>query len=128
MFVKPLTGKGKSAQEQRQRLGTSDTEILTVASTKNGSRKASTLNEDDLEESSEEETTQQVDIEDEPDEEFKEGALQKFISPQEVKQHISKLWKKEGDILNLIFGKFEPKGEGQPFETQSLGEQIFFID
>ena len=49
-----------------------------------------------------------VDIEDEIDEEFKEGTQQKFISPIEVKDHITKLWRKEADLLNLIYGKFEP--------------------
>ena len=75
MFVKPLAGKGKAAQDQRQRLGTaaSDAESHTVASTRNGSRKASTLNEEEVGESSEAEKEQQEEIDDEVDEEFKEG-------------------------------------------------------
>ena len=62
------------------------------------------------------------------DEEYKEGGQQKFASPTEVKDHIEKLWKKEGDLLNLIYGKFEPISDGKPFEITSLGSQIFFID
>ena len=48
------------------------------------------------------------DIDDGIDEEFKEGSAQKFISPQEVKEHIEKTWAKEKDLLDLIYGKFEP--------------------
>ena len=61
------------------------------------------------------------------DENYKEGT-QKYISPKEVMHHIEKLWKKEGNLLNLLYGKFEPKAEGLPFETTSLGIQLFFID
>lgn len=59
---------------------------------------------------------------DDIDEEFKEGGSQKYISPIEVMEHINKLWNKEKDILNLMYGKFEPINvTSGPFETQSLG-------
>lgn len=128
MFVKPLAGKAKQAQDQRKRLG-SEVEARTVASTTvNGSRKASTLNEEELSEISEEERENLANSDSEMDEEYKEGGQQKFISPTEVKEHIHKLWRKEGDLLNLVYGKFEPEEDGKPFEVTSLGEQLFFID
>jgi len=69
-----------------------------------------------------------MDLEDEIDEEFKEGGQQKFIAPSEVKTHIERMWRKEADLLNLVYGKFEPAEKGKPFETTSLGSQMFFID
>ena len=39
------------------------------------------------------------------DEEFKEGTPQKYITPIEVKDHLTKLWSKEGNLLNLLFGR-----------------------
>lgn len=120
MFVKPLAGKGRITEEQRQRL---ESETATIASTHNESRKESTHQDEDHDLSENE----FVDVEEEVDEEFKEGTQQKFISPSEVKDHIEKTWRKEGDLLNLIYGKFEPKVKGAEFETQSLGSQIFFI-
>lgn len=62
------------------------------------------------------------------DEEYKEGGQQKYISPVEVRDHINRLWRKEGDLLNLVYGKFEPAGPNKPFETTSLGVQLFFVD
>ena len=59
---------------------------------------------------------------DDIDEEFKEGGSQKYISPIDVMAHINKVWNKEKDILNLMYGKFEPINvTSGPFETQSLG-------
>jgi hypothetical protein len=34
-----------------------------------------------------------------------------------VKEHIEKLWRKEKDLLNLIYGKFEPLEPGSEFIT-----------
>jgi hypothetical protein len=88
----------------------------TVAST-HASRKASSTHQaaelDDEGSQSEE----FEDIQSELDEEFKEGTQQKYISPIEVRDHISRLWRKEGDLLNLIFGKFEPISPGAKFEV-----------
>ena len=69
-----------------------------------------------------------VDIDQDADEEFQEGSQQKYISPIEVKGHIDKLWKVDGDLLDLVFGKFVPLAPGERFETQSLGAQVFFVD
>ena len=82
------------------------------------SRKASGANEDDLEElESEEEELEGVEIEG-LDEEFKEGGQQKYISPLEVQDHIKKLWNREKDLLDLMYGKFEPIYERRgPFEV-----------
>jgi hypothetical protein len=57
------------------------------------------------------------------DEEFKEGGQQKYISPLEVREHISKLWNREKDLLDLMYGKFEPIFERSgPFEVTTLGQ------
>jgi len=71
IFIKPLGGRTKTADNQRRRLGTSDRsdiETNTVASTKNESRKTSTNIDEESEEDQE-----YVDIEDDIEEEFKEG-------------------------------------------------------
>lgn len=121
MFVKPLAGRAKNAQMQSSKLSAaaSELESQTVASTnKNTSRKASTANEDDLEEDDlEEEELEGVEI-DGIDEEFKEGGQQKYISPLEVQDHINKMWSKEKDLLDLMYGKFEPIYDNSgPFEV-----------
>ena len=73
MFVKPLAGRSKAAQDQKQRL--SEVESQTVASTKNASRKASTANEEEsVVPSDEDEDLGEFEADDEMiDEEFKEG-------------------------------------------------------
>lgn len=45
------------------------------------------------------------------DEEFKEGTPQKYITPIEVKDHLTKLWSKEGNLLNLLFGRVDTHSE-----------------
>lgn len=73
MFVKPLAGRSKAAQDQKQRLS-SEVESQTVASTKQASRKASTANEEDSAGASDdEEDLGEFEADDEIDEEFKEG-------------------------------------------------------
>ena len=67
-------------------------------------------------------------IDDGLDEEFKEGGTQKYISPQEVKDHLEKTWRKEGDLLNLMYGKYEPVAQGERREVQSLGVPMFFLN
>jgi hypothetical protein len=77
MFVKPLSGRTKNAQIQGGRLSSaaSEVESQTVASTNlHTSRKASTANEDDLDEIDSEDELEGVEI-DPIDEEFKEGGL-----------------------------------------------------
>ena len=113
MFVKPLAGRNKNAQLQKKRLSSEDNH--TVASTNHErSRKQSSVAEEEDDQNSE---TEYIDVEDEIEEEFKEGSAQKYISPIEVREHIEKLWRKEGDLLNLMYGKFEPKEEEGPFQT-----------
>jgi DNA-directed RNA polymerase I subunit RPA1 len=115
MFVKPLSGRAKNAQVQSNRL--SEAESQTVASTNlHNSRKTSNVDEIE-EEDSDGENDLEAPIDD-IDEEFKEGGSQKYISPIEVIDHIKKMWQKESDILNLMYGKFEPlNGSTGPFET-----------
>ena len=89
----------------------------TVASTtKNESRKASTVNEDAESDDQDIEEAEQME-EELDDEHVKEGGQQKYISPSEVKEHIKKLWSKESGLLNLMYGKFEPCEENGRMET-----------
>ena len=87
-----------------------------MASTNNekSRKQSSVVDEEEEVENSEDDI---VDVEDDIDEEFKEGGQQKYISPIEVKEHIEKLWRKEGDLLNLMYGKFEPLEADTPYET-----------
>lgn len=51
------------------------------------------------------------------EEEFKEGGSQKYISPQEVKDHLEKMWIKDGDLLSLMYGKYESIVPGERLEV-----------
>ena len=42
------------------------------------------------------------------DEEYREGTAQQYITPIEVRDHIRRLWTKEHELLDLLFGKFDP--------------------
>lgn len=41
------------------------------------------------------------------DEEFKEGTPQKYITPIEVQDHLKKLWAKERNLLDLMYGRVD---------------------
>ena len=74
--------------------------------------------EDDIESELDEDLNEEnFDVDDGIDEEFKEGNAQKFISTQEVIDHIEKTWRKETELLNLVYGKFEPLEKSTPFVT-----------
>lgn len=131
MFVKPLAGRLKNAADQRARL-TEASEAQTVASTNvDKSRKTSTANDEageSIQEEDDDEENENLGVDDGIEEEFKQGSQQKFITSQEVKEHLERTWSKEGDLLNLMYGKYEPLSPGTPFETQSLGSQMFFLN
>ena len=40
-----------------------------------------------------------------------EGGAQKYITPIEVRDHLKKLWKKEENLLGLIYGRYDPEKE-----------------
>lgn len=46
---------------------------------------------------------------------------QKMLSAIEVKDHIVKLWNKERELLDLMFGRYYPVVDGEPFVADSLG-------
>jgi hypothetical protein len=52
---------------------------------------------------------------------------QQIISPIEVKDLIEKLWRKERDLLGLIYGKYQPVADGEPYVNDTLGAKMFFI-
>jgi len=130
MFVKPLSGRTKNTQDQRSKLG-SEADGETAASKTGLSRKTDTIGEEeDLSEDEEQQQEErglvdELDVEE--DEEYKEGTSQKYISPTEVQDHIIKLWNRQEDMLNLMFGKFE-QGSKQEMEVQSLGPKMFFLN
>lgn len=102
------------------------------------SRKTSTHNleeeeaaagkEDEAADEDDEEEIAGGDVDDGIDEEFKDGPGQKFITPQEVKDHLERAWRKEADLLNLIYGKYAPPSAGERFEVQSSGVNMFFLN
>jgi hypothetical protein len=47
--------------------------------------------------------------------------------PLEVKDHIEKLWNKDKELLDLIFGKYAPTEDGTSYKTDSLGTRMFFM-
>lgn len=61
------------------------------------------------------------DYEEDEDNGKENTAHQKLISPIEVKDHIEKLWAKEKDLLDIMFGRFYPLMEGEPYINDSLG-------
>ncbi len=44
-----------------------------------------------------------------------------MISPIEVEDHIKRLWTKESALLELIYGRYYPNIDGEPFVNDSLG-------
>ena len=52
-------------------------------------------------------------IEDEEEDDDELPTNQQIISPQEVKDLIEKLWRKEKDLLSLIYGKYHPVADGE---------------
>lgn len=52
---------------------------------------------------------------------------QQIISPIEVKDLIEKLWIKERELLGLIYGKYYPVTDGEPYVNDTLGSKMFFI-
>ncbi len=40
---------------------------------------------------------------------------------------IEKLWRKEKEILDLLYGRYYPEVEGEPYISDSLGAKMFFI-
>jgi DNA-directed RNA polymerase specialized sigma subunit len=94
------TGRNDSAVEDGV---ASAIEITTEASTRKYSNTQSERtfeNEDRL-------------IEDEEEEDDELPTNQQIISPQEVKDLIEKLWRKEKDLLSLIYGKYHPVADGE---------------
>lgn len=49
------------------------------------------------------------------------------MTPIEVKDQIERLWAKDKDLLELIFGRYYPVMDGEAFVTDSLGPKMFFI-
>ena len=40
---------------------------------------------------------------------------------------MEKLWTKENDLLSLIYGRYYPVADGEPYESDTLGAKMFFI-
>lgn len=150
LFVKPLQARSalvqrqaKAIQQAKERSRSKDStlsnpeesklEQQTTASSgaQTSSRKQSSHTEADaLSESArsrakdeEDDDNEEVDEEESSEEEYQEGGSQKFITPIEVEDHIRKLWKKEQQLLGLIYGKFDAKNS---IKVDSQGYKSFF--
>lgn len=133
-FQKAISERTKNQMRQAERLGKSSVkddafEIITEASTAghSHSRKESHTEQN----SGYDEVYSQTANDVEEDEEFDEGdnsGKQKYISPIEVKDHIKKLWAKEKDLLDLIFGRFIATGTHEPYQSDSFGPNMFFME
>jgi len=106
-------------------------ETMTNASSANGKsqRKSSAATEPELNDdqdddlSNVDETDIHSDAEESSEEEYKEGGAQKYISPIEVQDHIKRLWAKDGQLLGLMYGRFD---RTYPMRTDSMGFKQFF--
>ena len=100
---------------------------MTTASTAGGAvssqRKASAHTELSDEEEKTVDPEEVDEVDEDSEEEYKEGGSQKYISPIEVRDHIERLWNKEHELLGLIYGRFD---RTQPFKTDSMGFKQFF--
>ena len=52
---------------------------------------------------------------------------QQIISPIEVKDYVEKLWRNEKELLDLMYGRYYPVTDGEPYVSDSLGAKMFFI-
>lgn len=68
-----------------------------------------------------------INIEEEEEDDDELPTNQQIISPQEVKDLIEKLWRKEKDLLSLIYGKYQPVADGEQYVSDTLGDKMFFI-
>lgn len=75
----------------------------------------------------EDESMVHEDEEEEEDDEEEVLTNQQIISPQEVKDLMEKLWRKEKDLLSLIYGRYHPVADGEQYASDTLGEKMFFI-
>ena len=127
LFRKPLSEKLKNSikQQDRIRKGSSarsanneDFEVTTAdeVSTRKHSHTTHSEKSQDYEDIYEDE---------EEDEELPTN--QQIISPIEVKDFIEKLWRKEKQLLDLMYGRYYPVIEGEPYVSDSLGAKMFFI-
>lgn len=51
-----------------------------------------------------------------------------MLSAIEVRDQIEKLWNKERELLDLMFGRYYPAKEGEPYVSDSLGPRMFFLN
>ena len=53
----------------------------------------------------------------------------KYLHPEEVREHIKRLWNREKDLLGLIFGNiFKKDKKSNIFTIESTGVDMFFIE
>jgi len=127
LFRKPLSEKLKNSikQQDRIRKGSSarsanneDFEVTTAdeVSTRKHSHTTHSEKSQDYE-----------DIYEDEEEEEELPSNQQIISPIEVKDFIEKLWRKEKQLLDLMYGRYYPVIEGEPYVSDSLGAKMFFI-
>ena len=122
--MKPFSEKMRNAIKQSEAIKTSNVEgfeILTEPSTRKHSKHSHSGAE------SNDEFAVVDDEEEEDDHEEQTSANQKQLTSLEVRDRIVSLWRAEKDLLDLMYGRYHPVKDGEPYATDSLGPSMFFI-
>ena len=129
IFQRPLSEKARNAMIQEGRLRGAKEEDAVDTTTIASSRKFSGTAGANSESAFNPETGHS-DVEEEDEDMAEEIASgqQKMLTVQEVRDHIEKLWFKEKELLDLIYGRYYPAVEGEPFVSDSLGYKMFFMN
>ena len=127
--------KGKRSSSKSRQSGETDATLELITETSTTTRKHShTIGDqttdysvnDDIEERDSEE-----DNEDEQEDNEMDAAInqtsQIMLTPLEVKDHIYQLWQREKELLSLMYGRYYPSIDGEPYVNDSLGPQMFFM-
>lgn len=130
IFRKPLSDKLRQSMQQQERVrkgsskGREESEGgFEINTEEGGSTRRNSHNQS--------EKSQTLADDDHDDDDSDEGgelpSIQQIISPIEVKDLIEKLWRKEKALLDLMYGRYYPSVEGEPYVSDSLGAKMFFI-
>lgn len=132
IFIRPFSEKMRNAIQQAERIGGGASrkqsktsvvaddgfEVTTELSTRQHTNSlGNSAFADEDEEEEEEDDVEDVNIE-----------HQKILSTIEVRDHIERLWFKEKELLDLMYGRYYPAVDGEAFKTDSLGPKMFFMN
>lgn len=143
-FVKPYSDKVKNQMKQAERLTKHSSkysnrgdnedgfEVVNDASTSGAYSRKGSRNDDHTTSAglSQDEHSQSAfnfDEEEEEENDFENLTHQTLLLPNEVQDHLENMWRNEKDLLDIMFGRFYPTREGEQYENDSLGPQMFFL-